>query len=70
MAEVFKRHCYFCKEKMEYIDYKNIALLKRFISPYAKISSRKRKGTCRRHQAQLSQAIKRARYLALLPFVR
>lgn len=70
MPEILKKRCYFCLNKIEYIDYKDINLLKRFISPYAKISTHKRKGTCRKHQKQLARGIKRARYLALLPYVR
>ncbi|NPA31890.1 MAG: 30S ribosomal protein S18 [Chloroflexi bacterium] len=63
------RVCYFCVEKIEHIDYKNVDLLKRYLTDDAKIKSRKQTGTCAKHQRQLARAIKRARHLALLPFV-
>ncbi len=63
------RVCSFCVEKVEYIDYKNVDLLKRYLTDDAKIKSRKQTGTCAKHQRQLARAIKRARHLALLPFV-
>jgi small subunit ribosomal protein S18 len=61
--------CRFCVDKIR-IDYKNDILLKRFITDRGKITPRRITGTCARHQRQLSQAIKRARILALLPFVK
>jgi len=64
-----KRSCYFCQEKIEEIDYKDVPLLRKFISPRAKILPMWRTGTCSKHQRKLSQAIKRARRMALLPFV-
>lgn len=63
------RYCYFCANAVGEIDYKDTRLLQRFITSYGKISSRKRSGTCASHQRELSQAIKRARFMALLPFV-
>jgi len=63
------RYCFFCVNNIEYIDYKNSQLLRRFISSYAKIVPRKRSGVCSKHQRKLSQAIKRARIMAILPFV-
>lgn len=60
--------CYFCQKGIKEIDYKNTVLLRRFISGQAKISAPKRSGICKAHQRQLARAIKRARYLALLPF--
>lgn len=70
MSEVFKKKCRFCINMIDYIDYKDVELIKKFISPYARITSRKRMGTCASHQRQLSQAIKRLRFLALIPYVR
>ena len=70
MAEVFKKKCRFCVDMIDYIDYKDVELIKKFISPYARITSRKRMGTCAHHQRQLSHAIKRLRFLALIPYVR
>lgn len=64
-----EKYCHFCVNHLDYIDYKNIQLLRRFISSYAKIVPRKRSGVCAYHQRKLSQAIKRARIMALLPFI-
>ena len=63
-----KKVCRFCAEKTDIIDYKDVKLLQRFLSSYGKIESRKRTGTCMRHQRRLSNALKRARHIALLPF--
>ncbi|MFA5047411.1 MAG: 30S ribosomal protein S18 [Patescibacteria group bacterium] len=63
------RYCHFCVNNIKEIDYKNINLLRRFTSSYSKIVPRKRSGVCNKHQRKLSQAIKRARIMALLPFV-
>jgi len=62
--------CFFCSQNLKDIKYKDIELLKRFISSQAKIIDPKHTGTCAKHQRKLAQAIKRARYLGLLPFVR
>jgi small subunit ribosomal protein S18 len=64
-----KRGCYFCKEKVTDIDYKNANQLRRYISEKGKIRSRRITGACRRHQRQVAVAIKRAREMALLPYV-
>lgn len=64
-----KKYCHFCVNNIQEIDYKDINLLRRFISSYSKIVSRKRSGVCSFHQRKLSNAIKRARIMALLPFV-
>ena len=64
-----RRYCYFCKEKIEEIDYKNDSVLRRFISDKGKIKPRRTTGSCRRHQRQVALAIKRAREMALLPYV-
>lgn len=63
-----KKVCVFCVDKVEKIDYKDISKLRRFISERAKILPRRVTGTCACHQRDLTQAIKRARHLALLPF--
>lgn len=65
-----KRECYFCQHPEVDIDYKNYSLLHKFISSYLKILPRKRTGACSAHQRRISEAIKRARIMALLPFVR
>ncbi|MGC9002642.1 MAG: 30S ribosomal protein S18 [Dictyoglomus sp.] len=64
-----KKYCIFCSEKIDYIDYKNVERLKRFMTEKGKIIPRRISGNCARHQRQLSTAIKRARYMALLPYV-
>ena len=61
--------CRFCMDKMR-IDYKDDVLLRRFVTDRGKITPRRITGTCARHQRQLAQAIKRARAIALLPFVK
>lgn len=63
-----RRVCYFCLKDVDIIDYKNIALLKRYITERGKIIPRRISGNCAKHQRQLTKAIKRARHLALLPF--
>ena len=63
-----KKVCAFCVDKVESIDYKDVAKLRRFISERAKILPRRVTGTCARHQRELTVVIKRARHLALLPF--
>ncbi len=65
---VFKpKACPFCVDKIE-IDYKDISRLRRYISDRARIQPRRRTGVCAKHQRRLALAIKRARYLALLPY--
>jgi small subunit ribosomal protein S18 len=61
--------CQFCADKNLQMDYKQVDLLRRFITEEGKIRSRRQTGTCARHQRALAQAIKRARHIALLPFV-
>lgn len=61
--------CAFCVEKVTIIDYKDAARLRRYISDRARIETRRRTGTCAKHQRALATAVKRARLLALLPFV-
>ena len=64
-----KKVCYFTKNKIDYIDYKDVELLKRFISANGKIIPRRVTGTSAKYQRQLAVAIKRARQMALLPYV-
>ncbi len=64
-----RRTCRFCDSKDIYIDYKDEKRLIRFVSEQGKIIPKRITGTCARHQRQLVQAIKRARHLALIPFV-
>jgi len=64
-----KKVCQFCVDRLESIDYKDTARLRKFISERAKIVPRRVTGTCARHQRELTTAIKRARQVALLPYV-
>jgi len=64
-----RKSCHFCRDKVDEIDYKNIAQLRRYISEKGKIRSRRITGACRRHQLQVAGAVKRAREMALLPYV-
>ena len=64
-----KKVCYFTQHKITYIDYKDVELLKKFISSNGKISPRRVTGTCAKYQRMLAVAIKRARQMALLPYV-
>ena len=63
-----RRACVMCVEKMTSIDYKDFSFLRRFLSDRGRIESRRKSGTCAKHQRGLAQAIKRARHLALLPY--
>ncbi|NLZ69849.1 MAG: 30S ribosomal protein S18 [Clostridiaceae bacterium] len=63
-----RKVCTFCAEHVEEIDYKDSAMLRRYISEHGKILPRRMTGTCAKHQRTLTTAIKRARHLALLPF--
>ena len=63
-----KKVCAFCADKIYNIDYKDVSRLRRFIRERAKILPRRMTGTCAKHQRQLTQAIKRARHVALLPY--
>ncbi|MCR5263178.1 MAG: 30S ribosomal protein S18 [Clostridiales bacterium] len=64
-----KKQCQFCVDKVEHIDYKDIPRLRKCISERAKILPRRITGTCAKHQRQLTTAIKRARFCALLPYI-
>ena len=64
-----RKVCSFCVDKIRDIDYKDVPRLRRFLSERAKIVPRRVTGTCARHQRQLTVAIKRARHLAMLPYV-
>lgn len=62
------RFCFFCVNNICDIDYKDINVLQKFTSNYQKILPRKRMGACSKHQKQLAKAVKRARYMALIPY--
>ncbi len=63
-----RRPCVMCVEKMTHVDYKDFGFLRRFVSDRGRIETRRKTGTCAKHQRALAQAIKRARHLALLPY--
>ncbi len=65
-----KKVCYFDANKIENIDFKDVELLKKFVTDRGKILPRRVTGTCAKHQRKLAIAIKRARHMALLPFVK
>jgi small subunit ribosomal protein S18 len=63
-----KRFCYFCRENIDNIDYKNVSMLEKFISDKGKIRPRRSTGNCVQHQKKIAMAIKRARIIALIPY--
>lgn len=63
-----RRVCVMCADKMPFVDYKDFNFLRRFVSDRGRIETRRKSGTCAKHQRALAQAIKRARHLALLPY--
>lgn len=62
------KFCYYCVEKQEHVDYKDVDKLKKYISERGKIIPRRVTGNCAKHQRALTEAIKRARFMALLPY--
>lgn len=63
-----KKVCYFCENKIEHVDYKDVALLRKYVSERYKILPRRATGTCARHQREVTSAVKIARNIALLPY--
>ena len=68
-APARRKSCFFCKEHVDKVDYKNATQLLSYISEKGKIRNRRITGACRRHQRQVAVAVKRAREMALLPYV-
>ena len=66
----FEKTCRLCDDGVSRLDYKDVDMLERFISDRGKILPRRATGCCSRHQRQLSQCVKRARYLALVPYIK
>ncbi len=64
-----KQNCYFKQNAIKYVDYKDTELLKKFVNPHSRILSKKRTGVSSEYQRKLALAIKRARYMALLPYI-
>lgn len=67
--EDLNKQCYFCTHGIHEIDFKELRILQKFVSPYCKILPRRRTGVCSKHQRKLARAIKRSRFLALLAYV-
>ncbi len=65
--EIIKKRCELCAEQIKQVDYKDVTLLRRFVSTYGKLVTGKRSGNCSKHQRMVTRAVKRARFLALLP---
>ena len=63
------KQCFFTQNNIKHIDYKDIDILKKFINPHGRVMARKRTGVCSKSQHDLALAIKRARFMGLLPFV-
>jgi small subunit ribosomal protein S18 len=63
-----RRYCAFCKDKVEYLDYKDVSMLRKYMTDRGKIKPRRVSGNCAPHQHQLATAIKRAREMALVPY--
>ena len=69
MVSFLGRQCFFCQTNVKEINYKDTNTLRRYLSSFGKIVPRKRSGVCAWHQRKLANAIKRARYMALLPYL-
>ena len=63
------QQCYFSQNNIKHIDYKDIELLKKFLNPHGRIHAGKRTGVSAKYQRQLAMAVKRARYMGLLPYL-
>ena len=63
-----RKVCIFCKEQIEHVDYKNVSMLRKFVSDRGKIRSRRVSGNCSQHQRDVATAVKNAREMALLPY--
>ena len=66
--KIKKKHCQFCADKVRKIDYKDVALLRKFVSERGKIRARRVTGNCSQHQRRVATAVKNAREMALLPY--
>lgn len=64
-----KKQCYFSQHNIKFIDYKDTDILKKFLNPHGRILSRKRTGISAKYQRQLATAVKRSRFIGLLPYV-
>lgn len=64
-----QKQCFFTQNNIKHIDYKDVDILKKFLNPHARLMSKKKTGVCSKYQRQLALAVKRARFMGLLPFV-
>ena len=64
------QQCFFCSQNLKEVDYKEVDLLRRFVSSQAKIIDPRHTSVCAKHQRKVAQAVKRARFMGLLPYVR
>jgi len=69
MTTTMKKQCYFNQHNIKYVDYKDTEILKKFLNPHGRILSRKRTDISAKYQRQLAVAVKRARFMGLLPYV-
>lgn len=65
-----RKQCAFCRKKIECVDYRDANQLNRYLTPWAKMKSARDTGTCSKHQRMVAEAIKRARFLAIMPYVK
>ena len=65
-----KRQCAFCRRKVDFIDFRETNTIMKYLSPWSKIKPGRDTGTCAKHQRMLTEAIKRARFMALMPYVK
>ena len=63
-----RKVCIFCKDRVEFVDYKDVAMLRKFVSERGKIRARRVSGNCSQHQRDVATAVKNARQMALLPY--
>ncbi len=64
-----QKQCFFTQNNIKYIDYKDVDILKKFLNPHGRIMAKKKTGVSSKYQRQLATAVKRARFIGLLPFV-
>ena len=68
--QIEQKHCYYCVNKNENVDFEDVQVLQRFMSHYARIVPRRRTGLCAKHQRSVTRAIKQARVMGLMPFIK
>ena len=64
-----KKNCYFSENNIKHIDYKDVEILKKFLNPHSRLIARKRTGVSAKNQRKLATAVKRARFMGLIPYV-